>query len=479
MNRRKKPFNKTYLPYVIILLVFMLSHVVFYLLSGGFDYQTFHFWQILDLELLRNRLFESVWYLHSQPPLFNMFIGLVEKGAAGFSHVVYHVIYVLLGLMASFGMYHLQRRMNIPAFIALPVTCAVLISPSWILYEHWLMYTFPVMVLLTFSPIMLYRFLVTRSVWDGFLFFFLMMLLVLLRGIFHPVWFLLVLLLLVPYFKQNTSVLFRAAIIPLSLVMLFMVKNAVLFNQWSGSSWLGPNLYKMTTGFSPKKTDELFCQNKISSVYKTKPFSPLSSYSDFCKSYEPTGIPALDQENKRDGDPNFNHHFYLTINEEYLRTSLVLIAYNPDIYVKHVWRNWKRFCLPAWNYGFFENQDKSIQSVLMYLNYLFLDVEGDHFIEITRELHDHPEFTFLSFLWLVIFWGGICLAFSAGLNSIFTQPEKMTLAFCALTTLLVLFAGIFILPVENFRIRFVLTPYAALFGGMIFHRGRAFIYRGR
>ncbi len=37
--------------------------------------------QFLDPALLQHDLLSSLWYLHSQPPLFNLFLGLVLKAA--------------------------------------------------------------------------------------------------------------------------------------------------------------------------------------------------------------------------------------------------------------------------------------------------------------------------------------------------------------------------------------------------------------
>jgi hypothetical protein len=35
--------------------------------------------QIADLQLLRHHLAESLWWMHGQPPLYNLYIGVVVK----------------------------------------------------------------------------------------------------------------------------------------------------------------------------------------------------------------------------------------------------------------------------------------------------------------------------------------------------------------------------------------------------------------
>ena len=67
---------------------FAAAHLIYYALGVRFDNTSLAwYWQYLDPELLKSRLLESVFYMHSQPPLFNLFLGAVLKypGAAGTS----------------------------------------------------------------------------------------------------------------------------------------------------------------------------------------------------------------------------------------------------------------------------------------------------------------------------------------------------------------------------------------------------------
>src|SRR5580658_543113 len=54
-------------------------------------------WQQLDTRLLKERLFESLFYLHAQPPLFNLFLGLVLKAAGAWSLSAFEVLFVAMG----------------------------------------------------------------------------------------------------------------------------------------------------------------------------------------------------------------------------------------------------------------------------------------------------------------------------------------------------------------------------------------------
>ena len=62
--------------------MFGLSRVIFFFCGVRYNANLlFQGWQFLDVELLKHRLLESLYYQHSQPPLFNLFLGLVLKAA--------------------------------------------------------------------------------------------------------------------------------------------------------------------------------------------------------------------------------------------------------------------------------------------------------------------------------------------------------------------------------------------------------------
>jgi hypothetical protein len=63
------------LPITVIVVSFAGSRVGFWLAGVRFDLTplTSGSEQLLAVRLLKDQLFTSVWYLHSQPPLFNLY----------------------------------------------------------------------------------------------------------------------------------------------------------------------------------------------------------------------------------------------------------------------------------------------------------------------------------------------------------------------------------------------------------------------
>lgn len=65
---------------VFLLAIFLVSRLLYYWAGIRFDARPLtSFFQILDLELLRHRLLETIFYLHVQPPAFNLLIGVLLK----------------------------------------------------------------------------------------------------------------------------------------------------------------------------------------------------------------------------------------------------------------------------------------------------------------------------------------------------------------------------------------------------------------
>ena len=123
-----------------------------------------HFWQFLDPELLRSRLGESLLYLHSQPPLFNLFLGLVLKLAPGAEAATFGALYLALGLALYLLTFAVMRQLGVGRPVALALSTWLMVSPSFVLYEHWLFYTLPLATLLMTSAWLLGK-LLAFGIW--------------------------------------------------------------------------------------------------------------------------------------------------------------------------------------------------------------------------------------------------------------------------------------------------------------------------
>lgn len=456
----------------LLLAVFVAVHGLYYGLGGVFDADIFSFWQVIDMDLLRYRLLESLWYLHMQPPLFNGFLGLVEKWSFGYSHGIYWAVYLALGLVAAFSLLHLQLRFGVAVPIALTVTSLCLISPSWFLYENWLMYTFPVMALLGLTAVRMHIYLERPTLRRGIWFFGLLAVLIYLRSLFQFGWLLFAAALAWLYLKDRRREVAKALAVPFLLVALLYVKNVLVFGTWATSTWLGPNLMIMTRLVPPDIRRGLVLKGELSTLSYVHPFYPIESYRGYPQ-VDPNqtwGVPVLDRMLKSDGDQNRNHGLYLMINRTNLRDAWALIRAAPGYYLQTVGEAWRRFCLPAWNYRYFRGQNPAFLEWMVNWNRWLLGWPEEAFINQVRKIEGDPRPT--AFCWLLpaLALGGFVLLLLPGRLTQIPPADRIVLLFVLMTLVMVTFEGTFCLHRENNRIRFVLTPYFALLAGLLADR---------
>ena len=133
-----------------IILIYIYSRIIYYFIFGIiFNSKPLLFAvQYLDPELLKNNLLQSLFYMHSQPPLFNLFLGAGLKLFPGNPLPFYHYSFMILGLLFTVGLYSLMVRLKISKQISFILTVIFIVNPAFILYENLLFYTHPILVLL-------------------------------------------------------------------------------------------------------------------------------------------------------------------------------------------------------------------------------------------------------------------------------------------------------------------------------------------
>lgn len=323
---------------VLVVAAFFLSRIVYLLVFAvTFDHGPLtYFLQILDPELLRNRLLESIFYLHGQPPLFNIFLGLILKIFPNHFALAFQGIFLLIGVCFSIALFLLLTRMGVRILIALILTVAFTIAPATVCYENLLFYTYPLAALLCISALFLHRFLAQATRWDGFIFFSLLAAVVLTRGIFPLAWFVVVsgtIFICAKPLRRKTM----AAMLPfLLLLCLFSMKQFVLFGEFgAGSAYLGPNLATRITREMPADLkNRLLKEGRVSTALFTRFMKPISEYRDLIGQIPLTGIPVLDRVMRSNGNVNSMHIGYLKLSKLMMRDARYVLVHYPSLYLK-------------------------------------------------------------------------------------------------------------------------------------------------
>lgn len=323
--------------YLLFLLgIFVLTRCIYFSAGIRFDIAPLlWFWQLIDPVLLKNHLIQSIYYQHTQPPLFNSIIGLILKIATNYENIAFHILYLAWGMILVLFLFLTMVRLQVSPKIAAILSAFFLISPASILYENWLLYTYLMATLLVVAAYFLHYFFSTRSLRVGFIFFSLLGLCVCTRTVFHLLWLLSMLLLLVNSGKQFYKSILLCAALPIVLVSTIFVKNWVVWGEFSHSTWLGMSLFKVVRyGMTQDELNDLVRRNRLSEASLCHPYSWLSSYTVGLRNVPQTEVPVLDQKLRSTGFNNYNNLAYQRISKYYLSDSFYLIAHHPGSYLK-------------------------------------------------------------------------------------------------------------------------------------------------
>ncbi len=342
---------------VVVVVGFMLSRVYFWWLGVRFETSSLQwYWQVLDPQLLATRLAESVFFLHAQPPLFNLMVGVGLKLSPDHVGLVFHLVYLGLGLVLAVVIYRMLTRFGLSPLIAAVFVLLYATSPNWLMYENWLFYDFPNAVLLVFAGAALLVFSRTSSIGWLALFFVLLAAVVWTRSLFHLVWFVGCVGLVMVARPRRWRAIAAAAAVPILLIVALFAKNLVVFDFFGSSSWLGMSLTRLTTAvMDPPERGAWVDEGRLSRVALVPPFSPIAVYESAGVPVPDCGIPVLGWRLRSTGAPNFNHAAYLQISRMSLDDAKVVIRSRPGLYLGSVARSSGRFFWSPVNYPPFRN----------------------------------------------------------------------------------------------------------------------------
>ena len=345
--------------------VFILSRLLFHAMGVRFDASGIDwYWQYLDMELLKSDLLRSVYYQHSQPPGFNLFLGIVLKLFPNAYLFVVAFIFKGLGLALY---YLIFRTLNLAGFrprTAFLAATLFILAPTAVLYENWLFYTWPTAVLLAGAAHRLLLFETRRRTRDALLYLAVVAAVCLTRSMFHLVYLIaacIPVLVMGPRLRRRTG---TAAAVAILLVGGLFVKNLLLFGFFGSSSWMGMNLWKIApTG---GKSEQL----AGSAVARIEPFSPIMDYPETLRRVPAAfaDIPALADGSRQNGRPNLNHIGYITVSEAYGQEAAALIKGDLPGYAHMVAKAWGLYLSPARIYPLLSPQNKAALKGLFLLS---------------------------------------------------------------------------------------------------------------
>ncbi|WP_143306687.1 hypothetical protein [Chitinophaga vietnamensis] len=437
--------------FVFLLLLTLLSRfIVRYFFHITFDAAHVHMgWQLLSPELLQHRLLQSLWYLHSQPPLFNLLTGLALKCFPVHYALALEYLFMLMGFLQTWLLYRSLYELCTRRWLAAAIAAYCCISPAFLLYESWYFYAMMAMCGLSWSMWCLIRYLQTEKfVWACALFGLLAML-SLTVSMFHLGWILLVVLLLCFLQKALWRKTLLAAIFPLLVVAGWYGKNDYLFGEFTGSTWMGMNISRIMLPVS-KSAPLAVKDDTTRHIAAIGPFHCVSDYAPWLPAdARYPDIPALHEATKPDGTCNLNHLQCIWIAQRFKAASLAELKAHPRNYASLVMTAHALYFAPASEYFHLAANRNKIAGYTKLFNL------GQHPI--------YKNYVFVSSAVLALLYA---LAFSVLALQLYRRRKSATgwhwqetaVSYAAFNILFFLLIGNLLELGENMRFRFQVIP---------------------
>jgi hypothetical protein len=294
-------------------------------------------WQLLDLRVLSNAPLRGVWLLHTQPPAFNLLVGLIAWSPLPLPGTVLAVnIAAILGI--GLLLHGLLVRWGVGPVVAGVVVAISLLNPCLLSALQWGHYEILVGFTLVAALVAAHRFLEDPRLGTLLLATSMITLCGLIRSLFHPLWVIAAIAVLVALRPLPRRYLVLALVIPTVIFGGWMAKNLVLFDSATTSSWIGFNLQRgVVASMSRDDVRDDVADGKVSSLALESPWEPLRQYEPWTGSCEPHGHPATDRPEKELADgrraPNFNNVCYLPLYRQAQEDALHLVREHPGRYL--------------------------------------------------------------------------------------------------------------------------------------------------
>ncbi|MCU1366287.1 MAG: hypothetical protein JWN39_1926, partial [Ilumatobacteraceae bacterium] len=282
-------------------------------------------WQTLPLDLLRADPFGSVWYLHTQPPVMNLTVGIVERWSLAPRALSLQIILAVVGVCLAGMTTSLVQRLGRSSVCAFAVGLFATADPTIMRMAFSPTYELPtalcvvgVMWCLARGQSTAGRRLMICAVFATIL--------VLTRSLYHPAWLIILLVALAIRWRKRIrwQQLMIVAALPTVLVGGWLLKNEIVFGDATLSSWSGMNLERSILPLlSSEQVDRAIADGDVSRSVLVGAFHTYDQYVSYvprCRPSHTSAVTALSTRRKwvrSLGGPqvvaNFNFECFLPI----------------------------------------------------------------------------------------------------------------------------------------------------------------------
>ena len=298
-------------------------------------------WQLIPWDVLSTDPLRSVFYLHIQPPLWNLFLGTTAWMSPFSDRVTLQVLMALIGFAVAWLAAVLGRRLGLSRRVAVIVALIATLHPEVLKGAFEPTYELATAALLLAVLIAVSDLTRKENVRRSLVILAsAVTVTALTRSLYHPAWALVIVVFGLWLMRRRIN--WKSSVLVLSIPVIFMgswmAKNEVMFGHTTMSSWFGMNLQRAVIPVLPKDDlDEMFAKGQISDIAMIGPFGKYELYENVFEDCVPTRSHRSLAEPMRTTDqwsPNFNYECFLPLYDQAGKDAIAVIKEHPEAWLE-------------------------------------------------------------------------------------------------------------------------------------------------
>jgi hypothetical protein len=295
-------------------------------------------WQVIDLEVLGADPVGSLWYLHTQPPLHNALLALVVAGPFPVDGTLYAMYGACLVGMALL-LHDLLVRWGTGPLAAGWIAAVATVHPSLLGTIRIMSYEVPVALALVAAVWAVQRYLDDPGTGRLVTLAAILTVGAATRSLLHPLWVLGVLALVWLARSATRRQVLVSAAIPVVVLGGWVVKNQIVYDTPTLSSWDGFNMQRgIVASMSRDDVERDVRAGHVSSLALEYPWQRIDRYAEWtdgCRPVHGHEVAAAIDKRPYDGAVwiNYNYECYLPVYAQARSDALALVRRHPGRYV--------------------------------------------------------------------------------------------------------------------------------------------------
>ena len=304
--------------FIFLVFIFFFTRIIIY---NYFEIQINtpnYGYHLLDISLLKNDLFNSLIYLHSQPPLWNLFNGIIAKIMNGEINLIskfFNIYHCFLTLLIIYFSIKILREFYLNNKIELFIFFFITLNPSIIFFENIFHYTHTTLFFFTLNTYNIIKLFKTNNYKYEIYIYLNILILSFMWILFQPI-LLLIVFLSIRLLRKNSKKVFFVFSLIFIISLSPMIKNKIIFGVLTPSSKSGVDFGTVFYDWRDYCGDP----QKEMGIYKKKYFEEYNNTFDH---------PSLVGEKS-----GYNNLGIIVLGKNCFKVTLKRIIQNPLVYLE-------------------------------------------------------------------------------------------------------------------------------------------------